>query len=104
VKREQLLKFCETNKIAIPKSATLEQINAAIVRSSLHNTKVENTGETCFGFWENENGSCATCDFESKCFRASFGMEREAYMKQMENLEKPRFYKKPLAKFKKAKV
>lgn len=98
------MKFCEKNKIAVPKSANLEQIHAAIVRSSLHNTKVENTSGSCFGFWENENGTCMTCDFEDKCFKAGFGVDKGTYFKQIENLQKVRFQSKSLAKFKKAKL
>ncbi len=104
MKKEQLLKFCEDNKIAVHKSASVEQLNATIVRSSLHNTDIENTSGSCFGYWENENSTCMTCDFETKCFRASFGVDREAYFKQMENLNGVRFSKKSLATFKKAKI
>ena len=101
--KEQLLKFCEEKKIAVPKSATLEQINAAIVRSSFHGTTVENTEGNCFGFWEDENPECVMCSFKDKCFRASLGVDRETYFKQMESFERVRVYK-PHAKFKKAKV
>jgi hypothetical protein len=105
--RTKLLQYCEANKIAVPKDATVEQLNAAIVRAAFHKTEVkQDKTKSCFGFWENEDSNCGTCDFEGKCFKASFGVDKQTYFKKMEAIENPRirFYAKPLAKFKKAKL
>lgn len=88
ITREKLLQYCEKQKIAVHKSATLDQLIRSIVRASLHKTRIFR--KNCFGFWENENSNCFTCDHEQNCFKSSFGIDKKSYFKQMENLENPR--------------
>jgi hypothetical protein len=91
MKKETLLKYCKEKKIAIFKDATVEQIQAAIVRTFLHKTEIErNKDASCFGFWEHENSICETCDHTEKCFEAGFAMEKKRYEKKLESLENPK--------------
>ena len=96
--KAQLEKFCKEHGIVVPKGATTEYLNAAIVRASLHKKRVK--GGSCFGFWAFEESACIVCDFEKNCFKASIGMEKDKYFKSLESLENPkiRFSKKKLTK------
>ena len=92
MKKETLLKYCEEHKIFVPKDAGLDVINAAIVRAYYHRRSAKiPEGSECFGFWANEDATCMTCDFETKCFRASIGMDRKEYFKKLESAENPKF-------------
>lgn len=91
MKKDKLLQYCKDQKIATFKEMNIDQLNAAIVRASLHKSPIERKADkTCFGFWEHENSICATCDFEKPCFQVGFGMTKEVYEKKLENLENPR--------------
>lgn len=106
MKKEKLIEYCKSKGILVPTNPSIEFLNAAIVRASLHQTKIERKqDEECFGFWENENSTCVTCDFEQKCFRASIGMSKEEYFKKLEALERPALrYSKKMSKVKKIKI
>jgi hypothetical protein len=84
--KKRLLKYCEEKKINVPKNASLEFLNAAVVRAALHNHSAP-TVETCFGFWEHDNATCMTCDADERCFELSIGMNKEEYFKKMDALE-----------------
>jgi hypothetical protein len=86
ITKKRLLKHCEEKKINVPRNASLEFLNAAIVRAALHDHSAP-TLDSCYGFWEYENATCMTCDAEEKCFRASIGMDKEEYFKKMDALE-----------------
>lgn len=91
MKKDKLLEYCKVHDIAVPANASIEYLNAAIVRASFNKKEFKaRDGKTCFGFWEYENSTCTTCDFEKKCFRASIGMEKDEYFKKIEALENPR--------------
>ena len=91
MKKDKLIEYCEKHEIMVPKGATVEHLNAVIVRHSLNKKDVKlEDGNTCFGFWEHENTDCVTCDFEGKCFRAAHGTSKEDYFKKLERLENPR--------------
>lgn len=66
----------------------MDQLIRSIVRASLHKRKVFK--KECYGFWENEDSNCFTCDFEKQCFKASMGTDKKEYFKQIESLENPR--------------
>jgi hypothetical protein len=84
--KKKLIEFCEEKKINVPKGASLEFLHAAVVRASLHNCSAPTT-QHCFGFWENDNATCMTCDSEESCFKVSIGMEKEEYFKSLDILE-----------------
>jgi len=86
--KKQLIEYCEARGIPVLPEATVEYLNAAIVRSSLHLKAVDGS---CFGFWEFENNTCGTCDFEGRCFKAGMGVNKDAYFKKLESLKNPRF-------------
>jgi hypothetical protein len=87
--KAQLIRYCEEKGIFVPRGATLEYLNAAIVRAFYHLGDFKT--DQCFGFWQNEDAACVTCDFENKCFKASVGMEKEEYFKKIEAAENPKF-------------
>lgn len=99
MRKEVLLQFCKDHDIVVPANATVEYLNAAIVRAYLHMNKVEKN-KSCFGFWAFEDNNCFTCDFEEKCFRTAIGTDKKSYFKKIESLENPRlrFIDKPLRK------
>jgi hypothetical protein len=84
ISKAKLLEYCEKHEIAVPKNATREVLHAAIVRALFHKSKPPNV-KTCFGFWENEDSNCFTCQFEEACFITSLGMSKKAYLKAIEN-------------------
>lgn len=88
--KKKLIDYCERHDIMVPPKATVEYLNAAIVRHNLNNKDIKIENKTCFGFWEHENTNCLTCDYEEECFRAAHGMSKEDYFKSLENLENPR--------------
>lgn len=87
--KAKLKKFCDEKGIYVPSGASLEYLNAAIVRSALHRND-QTLENTCFGFWENDNSTCMVCDFQERCFEASIGMPRDEYFKKLENSDKPK--------------
>jgi hypothetical protein len=102
LKRERLLKYCEENQIFVPSGATIEYLNAAIVRASLHRTGVTlQDGASCFGFWEHEDMTCATCDFEKQCSKASLGIDKEELLKKLDAAENPKLRFDKVSKLKK---
>lgn len=84
--KKKLKEYCEKNKINLPKEASLEFMQAAVVRASLHSYSAPTT-QHCLGFWENENATCMTCDLEKDCFRVSVGMDKEEYFKKLDVME-----------------
>lgn len=89
--------YCKQEKIFVPKNSTPDTVAASIVRVYLHGKTIERS--SCFGFWQNENSTCMTCDFEKKCFKASFGMEKAAYEKALHTADNPQSrYSAPLKK------
>jgi hypothetical protein len=105
MKKDKLIEYCKSKGIVVPPKPTLEYLHAAIVRAMLHGTSITRKSDECFGFWEYENSTCVTCDFEAKCFKASIGMDKEEYFKKLEALERPALrYEKRLSKSKKVKL
>lgn len=94
--KEKLLEYCKDHAIWVPTNAKIEQIHAAIVRASFH--KGAPKTKQCFGWWENENSTCAICNLESQCFKASIGVEKQEYFKRLESAPKVRFVEKRILK------
>jgi len=88
VTKEKLKSYCDQKGIFVPPGATVEYLNAAIVRTALHDGKID--AKSCFGFWDSEDPACLTCDQEKICFRVAMGMEKEEYFKKLHNSESPR--------------
>ena len=84
--KKKLKEYCEKNKINLPREASLEFMQAAVVRASLHSYSAPTT-QHCLGFWENDNATCMTCDLEKTCFQVSIGMEKEEYFDKMDALD-----------------
>lgn len=105
MKKEDLIEYCKRQGILVCGNS-VEHIHAAIVRATLHKTEIASESAECFGFWEHENSTCMTCDFENKCFRASMGMDKKDYFKKLESLDRPalRYEKKRLSKSKAIKI
>ncbi len=83
MRKEQLIEFCDKNKIIYPSNPSIETLNRLIVRAWLHNKEVKQS--SCYGFWQNEDANCATCDFEENCFKASIGIDKKKYFKSLDN-------------------
>lgn len=105
MKKDALIQYCKEKGIAVVGNS-VEHLNAAIVRATLHNTDIERKTDECFGFWEHENSTCMTCDFENRCFQASLGMSKQEYFKKLEALERPaiRYEKSRLSKSKRVRI
>lgn len=84
--KKRLEEYCQKKKINVPRNASVEFLQAAIVRASMHNC-LGPTTKNCFGLWENDNATCVTCDLEAVCFETSIGMSKEDYFKKMDALE-----------------
>lgn len=83
MKKEQLEEYCKKHEINVPSGSTKPILERIIVRAFLHNKPLKQ--DSCFGFWEQDDNNCMTCSFESNCFKASLGMEKEVYMKKLDN-------------------
>ena len=97
--KKRLMRYCDEHDIFYPKTASLEYLQAAIVRAHFNSTEKPVKGQKgCFGFWEQDESNCVICDFKDKCFKASIGMDREAYFKSFKALDNPRIRLKPTAR------
>lgn len=85
MRREQLIEFCDKNKIIYPTNPSVQILNRLIVRAYLHNKTDEIKSNSCYGFWQNEDANCETCDFQNSCFKASIGIDKEKYFKSLDN-------------------
>ena len=82
VKKEDLIKYCKRHNIFIPKGVVkIEYLTSAIHRMLMHGQAPELT-IGCYGYWEEDDVNCVTCEFASKCFTQSMGMPEEEYMKK----------------------
>jgi hypothetical protein len=90
VKKEDLINFCKRQNIFVPKSVTMKYLYCAISRMYLHghDDRVKNS---CFGYWEQDEANCLTCDYETDCFAQSMGMDKDAYLAQLKKLEGDKF-------------
>lgn len=89
--KAKLEQYCKDHKIFVPSGATVEYLNAAIVRAyrNGHGEEIKNL-KFCFGYWENEDSNCQTCDFEKLCKRSSLGMDPDEYAKKLASAENPK--------------
>ena len=88
ITRDRLIEYCKKHKIMVHQRATIDQLIRAVFRASMHKRKIFR--RSCFGFWENEDSNCYSCDHQEACFKTSMGVDKKTYFKQMENLENPR--------------
>ena len=86
--KKKLLEYCKEKDIIVPKGATVQYLECAIVRSALKDKKIE--ADSCFGYWEYENSACIVCDYKEQCFKASIGMDKGEYFKKFGRLKNPR--------------
>lgn len=90
---ERLKKYCEEHEIAIPKTASRAQIEAAIARSYLHmNEASPHPTHGCLGFYSDSDMNCLKfCEFKSECFRSSIGLDEKKCKKFEKVIIKVRF-------------
>jgi hypothetical protein len=73
---KDLRDYCEKNEIAVKKTASREELEAAITRAAFHLKKVSpNEKYGCFGWWADEP-DCMLCKLKRHCKVVSLGTDK----------------------------
>lgn len=93
ISRDKLFKFCTDNEIVVQKTATREQLEAAIARSYLNGREVKpHKDYGCFGLYSEDDMTCQKfCDYREDCIKASLGMTEEQHDRLKKSVVKVRF-------------
>ena len=90
---KKLQDFCKSHDIAVPKTASREQIEATIARSYLHQCEAESHEKFgCYGFYSQDDMNCKKfCSNRESCFKDSLGTTEKSLERFEKSVLKVRF-------------
>jgi hypothetical protein len=88
---QRLQDYCKKHDIAVPKTATRDQLEAAIARALLHMGQAPADPEIgCFGNWSEHDMNCNFCALEEHCYRSAIGADRKKYTRFIDGIDNPK--------------